>query len=68
MINGEKDIKEHAWFKNVDWFAVLNQEVTPPYVPHITDMEDLSHFEKYPEQKAHVKSKCNRHAEAFASF
>ncbi|XP_046805623.1 cAMP-dependent protein kinase catalytic subunit 2 isoform X2 [Lucilia cuprina] len=68
LINGIKDIKDHAWFKNVDWYALLNQEIPPPYIPRISNVEDLSNFDKYPDPKPPHKSKVNRHADLFASF
>ncbi|KAM7361528.1 cAMP-dependent protein kinase catalytic subunit 2 isoform 2-T2 [Cochliomyia hominivorax] len=68
LINGNKDIKDHAWFKNVDWYALLNQEIAPPHVPRISNLEDLSNFDKYPDPKPPHRSKVNRHADLFANF
>ncbi|XP_034663145.1 cAMP-dependent protein kinase catalytic subunit 2 isoform X1 [Drosophila subobscura] len=64
---GPADIKAHPWFQGVDWFAVLNQEVPPPYVPTVTSIEDLSHFDHF-EAKAKLKSRINRHPELFMDF
>ncbi|XP_018795861.1 PREDICTED: cAMP-dependent protein kinase catalytic subunit beta [Bactrocera latifrons] len=68
LINGNKDIKNHDWFKSIDWFAILNQEMPAPYVPQIGHAEDLSNFDKYPEFKRGPKSKTCRYCEAFAEF
>uniref|UniRef100_A0A1B6KP53 Protein kinase domain-containing protein n=2 Tax=Graphocephala atropunctata TaxID=36148 RepID=A0A1B6KP53_9HEMI len=38
---GVEDIKEHAWFKNIDWLELLNRRVASPYVPK--DAETVSH-------------------------
>ncbi|KAI9584625.1 hypothetical protein GQX74_006520 [Glossina fuscipes] len=68
LTNGVKDIKDHAWFKPIDWYGLLNQEIAAPYVPTVANMEDLSNFDKYPEPKPMHKSKTNRHGEVFANF
>uniref|UniRef100_A0A1A9W6K8 Protein kinase domain-containing protein n=1 Tax=Glossina brevipalpis TaxID=37001 RepID=A0A1A9W6K8_9MUSC len=68
LTNGVKDIKDHAWFKPIDWYAVLNQEIAAPYVPTVANMEDLSNFDKYPETKPMHKSKANRHGDVFINF
>ncbi|XP_026848510.1 protein kinase DC1 isoform X1 [Drosophila persimilis] len=65
--DGPADIKTHPWFQGVDWFAVLNQQVTPPYIPTVTNIEDLSHFDHF-ESKAKLKSRINRHPELFMDF
>ncbi|XP_015038504.2 cAMP-dependent protein kinase catalytic subunit 2 isoform X3 [Drosophila pseudoobscura] len=65
--DGPADIKTHPWFQGVDWFAVLNQQVTPPYIPTVTNIEDLSHFDHF-ETKAKLKSRINRHPELFMDF
>ncbi|XP_068154174.1 cAMP-dependent protein kinase catalytic subunit 2 isoform X3 [Drosophila tropicalis] len=64
---GAIEIKNHPWFQGVDWFAVLNQEVNPPYIPIVSNTEDLSNFDHY-ESKSKVKSKINRHPELFNNF
>ncbi|KAH8294061.1 hypothetical protein KR054_007930 [Drosophila jambulina] len=67
LSNGVGDIKEHEWFKEVHWIAILNQTQTAPYVPNIKNPEDLSNFDKAAD-KARTKSKTMRHEEAFAEF
>lgn len=39
------EIKEHAWFKDVDWEAVLKKEVPAPFVPIIKGETDVSNFD-----------------------
>ncbi|XP_013110780.2 cAMP-dependent protein kinase catalytic subunit 2-like isoform X1 [Stomoxys calcitrans] len=68
LINGNKDIKNHPWFKNLDWYAILNREVTAPFIPHVANMEDISNFDKFPETKPMHRSKTDRHADLFADF
>ncbi|KAH8312362.1 hypothetical protein KR044_010429 [Drosophila immigrans] len=64
---GASDIKNHPWFQGVDWFVLLNQEINPPYIPTVSNIEDLSNFENF-EPKSKVKSKINRHPDLFNNF
>jgi serum/glucocorticoid-regulated kinase 2 len=41
-VGGAKEIKEHLWFALVNWGALLNKEVTPPFVPVIKSDVDIS--------------------------
>jgi len=45
--NGFKDIKEHRWFKNIDWDALLAKKIPAPYKPIIKTPGDQ--FQKYPD-------------------
>ncbi|XP_055851564.1 cAMP-dependent protein kinase catalytic subunit 2-like [Episyrphus balteatus] len=67
MMNGNKDIKRHNWFKSMDWCALYNQEVEAPYIPTTTDLEDTSNFDKYPNVPM-VHSNLNKFEEYFADF
>lgn len=42
--NGVKDIKEHRWFKEVNWEDTLKKNVKPPYFPKIKNDGDISNF------------------------
>lgn len=46
---------------------LLNQEINPPYIPTVSNIEDLSNFENS-ETKSKTKSKINRHSELFKNF
>lgn len=35
----------HAFFKPIDFNALMLREVASPYVPHLADPTDTSHFE-----------------------
>ncbi|XP_030370301.1 cAMP-dependent protein kinase catalytic subunit 2 [Scaptodrosophila lebanonensis] len=61
------ELKNHAWFQGVDWYAVLNQEINPPYIPTVSNIEDISNFDNF-ESKSRIKSKVNRHPELFHFF
>lgn len=42
LFGGARDIKEHPWFKSIDWTAVYNLAVSAPYVPRVKDANDTS--------------------------
>uniref|UniRef100_A0A3Q2YCF0 protein kinase C n=1 Tax=Hippocampus comes TaxID=109280 RepID=A0A3Q2YCF0_HIPCM len=47
--SGEKDaeeVKKQAFFRNMDWDALLQRKVPPPFVPSIGDKEDVSNFDE----------------------
>lgn len=31
--NGANDIKNHRWFKNLDWYKLSQRKVPAPYIP-----------------------------------
>lgn len=43
--DGFTHIKEHAFFKVIDWEALEARQVTPPYKPKIDSDRDLEHFD-----------------------
>ena len=40
------DICESAWFKDIDWDAVYEKKITPPFIPRIDNDEDTQHFSR----------------------
>uniref|UniRef100_A0AAQ5XPI0 protein kinase C n=1 Tax=Amphiprion ocellaris TaxID=80972 RepID=A0AAQ5XPI0_AMPOC len=47
--SGEKDaeeVKKQPFFRNVDWEALLQRKVPPPFVPSIGGKEDVSNFDE----------------------
>ncbi|XP_050078081.1 cAMP-dependent protein kinase catalytic subunit alpha-like [Anopheles maculipalpis] len=65
--NGVEDIKQHAWFKSTKWYAILNRELSAPYVPKLEGPGDASLFDVYDEHNLKIASKC-QYAKEFAEF
>ncbi len=40
-----KPIKEHPWFSPVNWTALFNKEIKPPFIPLVKTDDDISHFD-----------------------
>jgi len=47
---GTLDVKNHAWFKGVDWEELFHRRITPPIIPRFTHPGDTGNFEKYSEE------------------
>lgn len=47
--DGALDIKQHAFFQGLDFKAILERKVTPPYQPEIESDSDATCFDKYDE-------------------
>uniref|UniRef100_A0A1I8JNV0 Non-specific serine/threonine protein kinase n=1 Tax=Macrostomum lignano TaxID=282301 RepID=A0A1I8JNV0_9PLAT len=45
-LDGEREIREHVFFRRIDWNRVENREVQPPYLPTITSDKDVSNFDR----------------------
>lgn len=65
--NGIHDIKDHAYFQNVDFMSIYKQSVKPPYVPKVKSPGDASNFEKWEEEKLKIADREKFKAE-FADF
>lgn len=37
---------QHPWFKDIDWNALLNKQIEPPFKPNVSDERWLDNFDK----------------------
>eukprot|EP00218_Dolichomastix_sp_CCMP3274_P014268 CAMPEP_0170138920 /NCGR_PEP_ID=MMETSP0033_2-20121228/5288_1 /TAXON_ID=195969 /ORGANISM="Dolichomastix tenuilepis, Strain CCMP3274" /LENGTH=899 /DNA_ID=CAMNT_0010374987 /DNA_START=95 /DNA_END=2794 /DNA_ORIENTATION=- len=44
---GALDVKKHPWYKDLDWAALENRTLTPPYIPKLKANDDTSHFDYF---------------------
>lgn len=47
--DGVSDVRQHRWFFDFDFDALLAQELTPPYMPKVNAVDDTSNFGDYDE-------------------
>uniref|UniRef100_A0A2I3GTX2 Serine/threonine-protein kinase N2 n=1 Tax=Nomascus leucogenys TaxID=61853 RepID=A0A2I3GTX2_NOMLE len=40
-----EDVKKHPFFRLIDWSALMDKKVKPPFIPTIRGREDVSHFD-----------------------
>lgn len=52
LLHGSKDIKQHAWFAEVNWERLARKDIEAPYVPPVRGgVGDSSQFDRYPEEQ-----------------
>ena len=39
-------IKEHPFFKDIDWAKLLRKEIKPPFVPKVTSEDSVKYIDK----------------------
>ncbi|CAF3642430.1 unnamed protein product [Rotaria sordida] len=44
--DGEREIKDHSFFRRIDWLRIEAREVQPPFKPKITSNNDTSNFDE----------------------
>lgn len=44
--DGVDKIKKHPFFKNIDWEAIYNKKIKPPFIPRITSDSDTKYIDK----------------------
>ena len=43
--DGINEIKKHSFFKNIDWDAILNKKIKPPFIPRISSDSDTKYID-----------------------
>ncbi|CAI2737415.1 unnamed protein product [Dicrocoelium dendriticum] len=44
--NSERDIREHQFYRRIDWHKLASRQVQPPFKPRIKDKRDVSNFDR----------------------
>lgn len=52
-------IKEHAYFKHINWSDVIERKLKPPFEPLLTSEDDVSQFDTNFTKQTPVDSPCN---------
>lgn len=50
---GAATVKEHPWFRNIDWDAVYHRKMQGPIVPHLRSADDTRNFDDYDAEPVH---------------
>jgi len=66
--NGADDIKNHKWFKGIDWEDVYSRKLKPPFVPKISGEGDTSNFQEYSDEELEIEPVTEREARVFQDF
>ena len=54
---GHKDVQQHPWFHPINFRQLVRKQLSPPWIPKISDPLDSSHFRK---RGLNVQSKPSR--------
>lgn len=72
VAGGAQRVKQHEWFKNIDWVKLYNREVQGPIVPHLRGPADTRNFDEYePESEKrdpYTKELSDKWEESFKDF
>jgi len=45
-VGGVAELKNQAFFNDLDWHLLLDQKIAPPFVPVVANLEDTSNFDE----------------------
>ncbi len=58
--NGVDDIKNHPFFRSMNWDKLLKQEITADFIPKIKPDNELKYFDFYPDSDEKVETIPNK--------
>ena len=44
--NGSQNVKNHPFFKNINWEDAKNKKIKPPFIPKLKNDTDLKYFDR----------------------
>ena len=62
--NGVNDIKNHPFFRSMNWDKLLRQEIEPPFIPKIKGNNELKYYNIYPDSDDNAEA-CNKDDDPF---
>ncbi|KAL8904295.1 MAG: hypothetical protein Q9207_003359 [Kuettlingeria erythrocarpa] len=66
-INDAEDLKSHPFFADMDWIALANKSIVPPFKPQLTSVLDTSNFDPEFTTALETSSSLNARAAALTS-
>ncbi|KAL8924032.1 MAG: hypothetical protein Q9208_004316 [Pyrenodesmia sp. 3 TL-2023] len=66
-INDAEDLKAHPFFADMDWVALANKTIVPPFKPQLTSVLDTSNFDPEFTTALETSSSLNARAAALTS-
>lgn len=58
--NGGRDIMAHPFYESIDWDKLMRKEITPPFIPDVTSVDDISNVPEMFQNMAAVDSPVNK--------
>jgi len=69
---GSQTVKDHAWFKDINFDDLYHRKMQGPIVPHLRAPDDTRNFDEYdaePQQKeSYTKEMYEKYDRMFADF
>ena len=63
--NGVNDIKNHSFFRSMNWDKLLKQEIEAPFIPKIKDNNELKYYNVYPDSDDNNVESYNKDNDPF---
>jgi protein kinase A len=69
---GASAVKQHSWFRNIDWDQLYYRKVNGPIVPHLRGPADTRNFDEYepesPNREPYTQQMSEKWDEYFKDF